>query len=102
MMTVVVLPVVMMVMVISVVVIVLMGMIMRVAATMLMVMSCVRLIVVIESGMAMPRVPYRSECQRRAAPAAPELEELRRQQIEADQGNEGIAYALSWFDQALI
>ena len=94
MMTVVVMPVVMMVMVmISVGVIVLMGMIMRVAVIMLMVMSMMGMIVALESGMAMPRVSYRSECQRRAVPVAPELEELRRQQIEADQSDQGIAYA---------
>ena len=82
---------VMMVMVIGVSVIV--GMIMRVAVAMLMVMNMMGMIVALESRMTMPRVFYRSECQRRTAPAAPELEELRRQQIDTDQSNQGVTHA---------
>jgi len=57
---------VMMVMVIGVSV--LMGMTMRVAA--LMVMNIMGTIMALESRMAVVRVSHRSECQRRAAPAA--------------------------------
>jgi hypothetical protein len=77
-------PVVMMVMVMIIGVSVLMGMTMRVAA--LMVMNMMGTIMALESRMAVVRVSHRSECQRRAAPAA----------RQAAKG----AYLDSWFDSA--
>lgn len=91
-----------MVMIMGVSVSLLMGMITRVAVIMFMVMNMMGMIVALESAMTMSRVSHRSECQRRAVPVAPELEELRRQQIDTNQSDQGVTHAFELIDQALI